>query len=116
MQTWGFEKKSLQEMARTATMQTWGVEEKSLQEMARTAAMQTWGVEESLHFLGLQLSFLHQHDFPSEKALIVNFKEWLQDKNALAMYANDPRKSQVLNMTIKDMAMPPWPLSQHPLT
>ena len=62
-----------------------------------------------LHIHGLQPSFLHQHGFSNEDALVLHFKAWLQDKNVLAMYANDPAKeSSMLNMMIKNMNIPTW--------
>ena len=61
------------------------------------------------HIHGLNMTFLQNHGFASEEALLHDFKTWLRGKNVLAMYANDPSKeSSVLNLPIKDMCMPPW--------
>ena len=69
-------------------------------------ACDTWA---RCHIHGLQPSFLNHHGFPSEAALIYDFKDWLRGRDVLAMYANDPKKeSTALNLPIKDMDIPPW--------
>lgn len=61
------------------------------------------------HIHGLNVLYLNAHGFHSESQLIQDFKKWLRGKDILVMYANDPTKEKtVLNLTIKDMELPPW--------
>ena len=61
------------------------------------------------HIHGLALSFLNNHGFRDEEALIQNFKRWLVQKDIVSLYANGPGKeSEVLNIPISDIGLPPW--------
>ncbi len=73
---------------------------------AATPYPDTWA---RLHVHGLNPRFLQDHGFPSEQALIIDFKRWLRGKDVLAMYANNPGKeADTLNLPIKDMDIPRW--------
>ena len=61
------------------------------------------------HIHGLNSSFLSENGFPTEEALIQNFRTWLRGKNVLIMFANDPMKENTsLKLNIQDMELPPW--------
>ena len=73
---------------------------------ARTYKDNSWA---RLHIHGLHLTFLEQHGFSDEEALIHDFKTWLHGKDILVINANDPNKeASTLNLLIKDMSIPPW--------
>ena len=62
-----------------------------------------------LHIHGLNLHFLKSHGFRDEETLIQDFKRWLVGKNVVNLYANNPvKESEVLNMPITDIGLPPW--------
>ena len=73
---------------------------------ADTTHSDTWA---RYHVHGLNPLYLRDHGFPSEHALIQDFKMWLRGKDVLAIYANDPRKeAAILNLPIKDLELPRW--------
>lgn len=58
---------------------------------------------------GLNPCFLLHNGFPTEAALIHDFRSWLQGKDILVMFANDPVKEQTsLELKVHDMELPPW--------
>jgi len=61
------------------------------------------------HIHGLSPVYLNEFGVSDEATLIKNFKTWLQGKDVLVMYANDPKKeSTSLNLPVKDMGLPQW--------
>ena len=61
------------------------------------------------HVHGLNPNFLKENGFSDESALVKDFKCWLRGKDILVTYANNPIKEiKLLNLPIKDMALPQW--------
>ena len=58
---------------------------------------------------GLNLAFLKQHGLDSSDELLEELKKWLDSKNILFIYANDPFKEKLLlQRMIYHIYLPPW--------
>ena len=78
-------------------------------EFAKSQRVDCWSRK---HVHGLNRMWLDRHaKYDNETQLILAFREWLQGKNVLAFFANDPAKErQVFGKAfdVSDLKMPMW--------
>ena len=61
------------------------------------------------HVHGLNRSYLKENGFPSEEAIVKDFKTWLRRLDVLCMFANAPqREYKLLGCSVINMGIPPW--------
>ena len=61
------------------------------------------------HIHGLNQTFLKENGFSDESTLVSDFKRWIQSKDVLATFANNPMKEiEILKLPVQDIGLPQW--------